>query len=70
MDNEFYNECFRIPLIETNGGGWKELTKKLSITTDGEVVDNITCWRYRDDLMFFKDDERYKLPQFTSYQFV
>ena len=66
-----YDEFFGIPLMETNVGGWKELTLTLSITLeDGTTVDGINCWIYRDDMITMLDGELYKLPSFKEYKFV
>jgi len=67
---KMYDEFFSIPLTEHGGDGWKELSLKLSITLeDNSSVNNIVCWRYRDDMITMIDGERYKLPTFISYKF-
>jgi hypothetical protein len=68
---QMYDEFFSIPLVETKGAGWKELKLNLSITLeDGTTIDNITMWRYRDDMITMINNERCRLPEFISYEFV
>ncbi len=69
--NDMCETLYTLPFVDrpVGCGGWKQVNTKLSVVLDdGTCVEDIECWRHRDDVMLVKNGRKFE-SQFTSYRF-